>query len=315
VNQPNTTTPVGQPSIRNFRPGDEQAWLSLILAAPDFPYAFFNRRPSIDALQMTLAHPAMDAAHNLFFAEVAAQLVGYAELWHAAGLKRATARVLVHPTWRRKGVGRRLLGLLEGRARAGGGTHMDIQISSEIGGGRAFLEARGFATVHRSWRMVLTQAQAVPLPRWPFGYQPRSFVVGQDERTSMLIENESFQSEWEFLPVELGEIEGFVHSPCFQAEGVIYAVYEEQVVGECWSWIDTEAAERHGDVWCLCVHPRHRRRGLGRTLLLAGVQWLRGQGVPSITLFVDGANDRARHLYESVGFVSVEEQVWYRKQL
>ena len=315
MDQPSSTAPAGQTAVRNFRPGDEQSWLSLILAAPDFPYTFFNRPPSLDALKMTLAHPAMDAAHNLFFAEVAGQLIAYAELWHAAGLKRATARVLVHPTWRRRGIGRRLLGLLEELARAAAGTYMDIQISSEIEGGRAFLQAHGFAAVHRSWRMVLDQAQAIPLPCWPSGYRQRSFVVGQDEHTSMLLENESFQGEWEFLPVELGEIEGFVRSPDFQAEGVIYAVHRGRVVGECWNWIETEIGEQNGDVWCLCVLPQHRGRGLGRALLVSGLQWLRGQGVRSVTLFVDGANDQAKHLYESVGFVAAEEQVWYRKQL
>jgi ribosomal protein S18 acetylase RimI-like enzyme len=76
--------------------------------------------------------------------------------------------------------------------------------------------------------------------------------------------------------------------------------------GESWNSIDDEriarTGENRGDIWCLCVHPQHRGRGLGRALLLAGVDWLLSQGMKSAHLAVDGAKDRAKHLYESVGF-------------
>ncbi len=68
-------------------------------------------------------------------------------------------------------------------------------------------------------------------------------------------------------------------------------------------------------MWCLCVHPQHRHRGLGRVLLLAGVQWLCQQGMASAALYVDGANDRARHLYEAAGFVPARTDIWYREEL
>jgi mycothiol synthase len=63
------------------------------------------------------------------------------------------------------------------------------------------------------------------------------------------------------------------------------------------------------------VHPQHRGRGLGRALLVAGVQWLRHQGMTSACLWVDGANDRAKHLYESVGFIAARTDIWYREEL
>ena len=168
--------------------------------------------------------------------------------------------------------------------------------------------------------MALCEIDAAPLPEWPAGYSRRTFVPGQDEHTAVQLENVSFQDEWEYTPVETGEIQGFVRSPSFRADGVIFAVHDGQVVGECWNWIDegehsAQAEERRGDVWCLCVHPQHRRQGLGRALLLAGVQWLREQGVTAVYLAVDGANERAKNLYESVGFVTRRTDVWYRKGL
>ncbi len=89
--------------------------------------------------------------------------------------------------------------------------------------------------------------------------------------------------------------------------------------GEPWNWIDDEriarTGENRGGIWCLCVHPRHRGRGLGRALLLAGVDWLLSQEMKSAHLAVDGAKDRAKHLYESVGFFTQHRSVWHRTNL
>jgi mycothiol synthase len=318
------------PTLRNFRAGDEEEWLTLLDSAPDFAYSFFNQSPTIDVLRMVVEHPHMDAAHNLFFAELGGHLAaspesarrfaGYAELWCAEGKPRAVGRLLVHPQWRHQKLGTRLLGCIEGRAQAIGSQYLDMAVAAEQKGGRCFLEAHGFRVVHYCWHMVMPDASRASAPEWPDGYQTRTFVPGQDERTSVQLENACFADAWEYVPVEEGEFEGFVRSLSFRADGVIYATHQGQVVGECWSWLQLEQghapdAERRGDVWCLCVQHAHRRRGLGRALLLAGVQWLRQQGVRAAYLGVDGANEEAKHLYQSAGFVTRRTDVWYRKGL
>ena len=303
--------------IRGFRQGDEVAWLELVKAAPDFPYVIFNQSPSLDALRMTVEHPSMDAAHNLWFAEFEGHLIGYAELWHDEGRPRKVFKLLVHPDWRQKGLGTELLKLIEQRARCLGGARLDVMVEETQSGGRAFLHIRGLSEVHRCWEMALPADAHVPLPRWPSAYSHRNFVAGHDESISVKLENASFGDEWEYVPVQVGEVVGFVRSPSFRAQGVTYAVSGGEVVGECWAWIEDQPprADSRGDIWCLCVHPAHRGRGLGRALLLSGVQWLREQGVGLVKLGVDGANDRAKHLYESVGFRQHRTDLWYREEL
>jgi len=308
------------PAIRTYLSGDEEKWLELLLASPDNAHDFFNQRPSLDVLRMVVGHPQMDAAQNLFFAEEGEQFAGYAELWSSRGLHRAVGRILVHPDWRRRGLGTYLLDQVEQRAADEGSEYLDILVAAQAEAGCRFLEARGFRIVHYGWHMLLRDVDSAPAPQWPTGYGTRTFVPGEDERTTVEIENQSFQDVWEYTPIEAGEIEGFVRSPAFRADGIIYATHQGQVVGECWNWIDEgehsdQAEEKRGDVWCLCVHPQHRRRGVGRALLLAGVQWLREQGVTAAYLAVDGDNERAKHLYESVGFVTRRTDVWYRKEL
>ena len=47
----NAESTVSDVVIRNYRPGDEHSSLALIDAAPDFPYYWFNRSASLDALR------------------------------------------------------------------------------------------------------------------------------------------------------------------------------------------------------------------------------------------------------------------------
>jgi len=308
------------PVIRTYRPGDDEGWLGLVSAAPDFVHDFFDQHPSAEVLRLIVAHPQMDAAHNLFFAESRGQVVAYAELWRAPAHPRLTSRILVHPQWRRRGLGSALLSHVERRARAEGGRYLDILAVDQSHAACEFLSSHGFSPVHYGWAMALANMATLPAPTWPRGYGMRTFVPGRDELTTVEIENASFQDEWEYMPMELGEIQGLVRTPSFQPEGVFFALHQNQVVGESWNWIDSaeregQTREKRGDVWGLCVHPQHRRRGLGRALLLAGLHWLRGQGVTRAHLTVDGDNELARRLYESVGFAVQRTDVWYRKQL
>jgi ribosomal protein S18 acetylase RimI-like enzyme len=56
----------------------------------------------------------------------------------------------------------------------------------------------------------------------------------------------------------------------------------------------------------LAVHPDHRRKGLARRLLLAGLEMARGKRAPRISLEVRGDNAPARRLYEELGFRQVD---------
>jgi ribosomal-protein-alanine N-acetyltransferase len=58
----------------------------------------------------------------------------------------------------------------------------------------------------------------------------------------------------------------------------------------------------------LVVAPAHRGRGHGRALLARALAALRSRGVDTAELEVAADNDRARSLYESLGFTVVERR-------
>lgn len=56
-----------------------------------------------------------------------------------------------------------------------------------------------------------------------------------------------------------------------------------------------------GWVYYLAVAPGHQRGGLGRALMAAAEDWLRGRGAPKIQLMVREDNHAALDFYEALG--------------
>jgi mycothiol synthase len=73
--------------------------------------------------------------------------------------------------------------------------------------------------------------------------------------------------------------------------------------------------ERQGEVYNLAVDPDARGRGLGPSLLAAGLAHLRDVGCDEVVLWVDRANERAVRLYERDGFVPRWEDVALRRSV
>ncbi|MCT8970271.1 GNAT family acetyltransferase [Microbaculum marinisediminis] len=69
-----------------------------------------------------------------------------------------------------------------------------------------------------------------------------------------------------------------------------------------------------GTVYYVCVDPRRQGSGLGREIMAAAEDWLRGQGVWKLNLMVRTDNTKVIDFYTSVGY-DVEERVNMAKWL
>ena len=65
---------------------------------------------------------------------------------------------------------------------------------------------------------------------------------------------------------------------------------------------DEDAAGDLGEIYVIAVDPDFQGRGLGRQLVLAGLESLAAKGVTTGMLYVDNDNASARALYRSLGF-------------
>lgn len=74
---------------------------------------------------------------------------------------------------------------------------------------------------------------------------------------------------------------------------------------------DHPSADPVGEVYVLAIDAAARGSGLGTTLVMRGLQYLRNRGMTAALLYVDQANTAAIRLYRRVGFIETERDTLY----
>lgn len=297
-----------------------------VAATVDFLNACEMREPLGEGISLAdyrawLQHPATTSRVYLAVLGSAAMnrpIIGYIDATPPGADRRAWGYLLVHPDYRERGVGRALYRRFEQAVLPRHPAVLVFTPKQGAGGLQAFLERRGYEAERYYWDLRLPPDRVVPLPGFPPGVRVRTFVPGQDEPLLMHIRNTTFAEHYGLVPRTLDEIIYQTQQPHFRPDGVFFAIEDDECVGYCYANFNpTEIAQRgeaFGHIHNVGVLPGHRRRGLGRALLLTGVHYLR-RHVPLVELNVEGQNTGALTLYESVGFRQHQARVNMVKRL
>ena len=296
--------------IRNFRPDDLVPYTRLVNEIDTADG--LGRATSLECMGQRLVRPGCCPEEDVFFAERDGLLVGYAEIVRELEIGRVVLDGAVHPAHRGKGVGGSMLEVALSRIRGLGAEVVHIPVSQRMPAAQAFLHKRGFRVVRRHLQMSLAGYKGAP-PQPPQGFEIRHF--GPDDAEGLcLLQNLAFAGSWGFRPNTVDEVRYIVNaSPC-HPEGVLFITEGDRLASYCWT-ADDPVEKGKGCIRMMGVDPSYRGRGLGRSILVAGMDYLKGCGKTTIELTVDSRNTRAKNLYRSVGFKRKGTILWYQMDL
>jgi mycothiol synthase len=221
--------------------------------------------------------------------------------------------LVVHPDWRRRGIGTALASIVEARARervpeAPDGTR--VSLYGWVAGGSSpilrWADALGFTVIRRQLRMRIDMIDPPAGPELPSGISIRSFRPGVDERATFDAVEEAFSDSWGHVPMDYDDFLRGIEAPTFDP-GLWFVAVDgdagDEIVGTSLCATTVEG----GWVRSLGVRREWRSRGLGRALLLHSFGQFWGRGMPIVELGVDAESlTGATHLYEKAGMRVVE---------
>jgi mycothiol synthase len=232
------------------------------------------------------------------------RLIGYLECDKEDDTDMAWGELLVHPDNRNNGVGRALYAEFERLVLPKQPTELHFSPKQQATFLLDFLKRRGYEPERYFLRMRLPAGAGVPEAQLPPVFTVRTFQPG-DEQLFTDLRNGTFADHYGSTPATLETMAYITQLKDFRPDGLFFAFADDEPAGFCNAGFSAEEIARRGIevgwIHTLGVMPQYRQHGLGRSLLLMGIHWLR-QFVPIVELGVEGKNVGALPLYTNVGF-------------
>jgi len=140
-------------------------------------------------------------------------------------------------------------------------------------------------------------------------------VVGRDEEAWLEVNNRAFAWHPDQHGQTMADITAAEAEPWFDPEGFLLHEVDGRLAGFCWTKIHDDERPRLGEIYVIGVDPAFHGQGLGRPLVLAGLDWLADQGLRDGILYVEHDNAPALHVYEKMGFEVLSHDRWWRLDL
>jgi len=233
-------------------------------------------------------------------------VIGYAQLSRGTDSSWAVEYV-VHPRWRPDSAGLRrdMLATALGEVAAQGGGHVHLWVPKPTALDDEVAAAIGL----KRGRDLVQMRRPLPLGEKPT-VDTRPFRVGVDEANWLVVNNRAFRGHPEQGSWDVETLLERERQPWFDADGFLLHEVDGRLAAFCWTKIHEPEAGGHadressalGEIYVIAVDPDFQGLGLGRALVVAGLDSLAERGVTSGMLYVDHDNSAARTLYESLGF-------------
>ena len=263
-------------------------------------------RPALnEASMLALRNHGLDTGILLTAGFEREEPLGFAYLHGLSGPGHPELDLVVAPAARGRGVGTALaqamLEVLDG-----------IPFTAWAHGNHpaaAALAARtGLRLVRELWLMRRPAAVPIPAAPVPEGYTIRSFRSGQDETGVLAANAAAFADHPEQGELDRRGLAERMAEEWFDAAGLLVGERGGRIVGLHWTKVHPADVVRpaYGEVYVIGVAPSAQGTGLGRALLVAGLEHLRSLELDEVVLYVEAGNLVAVRLYRSYGFTHAD---------
>lgn len=288
-----------------------------------------NEGTSVSELRQEFETPSLDKARDLHLWEDAdSKLIGFGQLWIPESGEEIDGFLWfrVHPTARGGALERQIVAWAEGRMReVGQERSAQVKLRSGTRADKsnyiAMLESCGFTTDRFFFTMERSLSLPVSEPQLPASFTIRQIRSNEDAQAWVELFNQSFIDHWNHHDLTVESYKHWLTDPDYKPELDLVAVAADGIFAAfCHCHISLEDNKRNGrnEGWIGTLGTRRgfRRMGLGRAMLLAGMQQLKAAGVDTARLGVDSENPSgAFRLYESVGFRKVYTRIMFVKDV
>lgn len=234
-------------------------------------------------------------------------LAGYAQVdrGEAGTDAGASAELAVHPTHRRRGVGRALLDAV----RRGG--PVSVWAHGNLPAAQALAAGAGLRVVRELMQMSAPLGPVETPPHHP-GVRVRPFEPGRDEEAWVSLNARAFADHPEQGRMTVADLRAREAEDWFDPALVWLAHTEGSDSPVASMWIKVVPGADEGEIYALGVDPDAQGRGLGGMLTRRAVAELARRGLRTATLYVEGDNEAALRTYRREGFHCVAIDVQYR---
>ncbi|MEM8534881.1 MAG: GNAT family N-acetyltransferase, partial [Chloroflexota bacterium] len=248
-------------------------------------------------------------------------LIGHSAIWAAStadGVQVAEVSIVIHPEWRRRGLGTELLERSTARVQTLGAMLMRLYADTRDHATTTFLTKHHFQSASAYTEMGAASDTITETVSLPDGYTIRSYSDVQQVQALVDGFNKGFAGLWGHHTVTEADVTQALPSLTWDGVFLLFAP-DNKIAGICCAHCHAQRTKHNGQptgyVDSPGVVPAHRSESLYQALLLHAVQWLHTQHQTRVELESWGDTAETIQSYEQLGFIIIRQQLAYQREL
>lgn len=307
--------PLSSFRVRNFQPATD---ISQLLSLLNDAEAIDHSGEDISEITVLAQLEAHDPQKDRWVIEVSDEpdvLIGHGAIWtatHDDGSLIAEVNLVIHPQWRRRGLGSMLFSSIENRAKDLGASYIRLYADPEHEPTVQFLTKKGFSAV-AAYTEMRSMAQNTPV-LLPDGFSIQPYSTINNPSLLVTAYNTCYAEQWGHHQVSLELIEQSL--PLIDINGLFFMFAPDQtLVGMCRSEHSVQRTQRNGQATGYIdapgVIPKFRMHQLNGALLSYTKNWL-SENHTLIELESWGDSPETIEQYKDLEFVVLRQQYAYQ---